>query len=297
MGDMAKKRHWFRDTSIYYWIVLVVWASFKEAIPLQEIRAKIMETLIALIAALILLFFWNVVYPIPNITGNTLLYIMVVLGVTFVIRFIAGIIYIPVKLNKEKQNQIDQLTPVEGNIEIELPNEDDCFVQGDKITIEVLNKNTNADIEKFFIRPISIFRISANPNEASDDRKLKPLEYKKNLLPIRKAFEGGTITLSAGIPESINLLEVGERSLKFLFCEDSLEKEIPSNHAYYGYAITLKISGQLNNHPVRHDLITFAVYGLLLPQLKKSDSKNIQDMFVPIDTDKEPRLQVYIRKS
>lgn len=200
----------------------------------------------------------------------------------------------------EKDKTINELTPVEGNLEIRLPDEDDNFSSGERLSVLIKNNNANADIEKCFVRLESVVRISVNPNETSKDLTLKEAEYQKNLLWNRKAFDDGTITISAGGTEVINLLEVGDRSIKFLFHENYLEKEIPSkdgfSHAYYGYAVYLRIYGKLNGQPINNSGVSFAVYGLLLPQLKKSKDKNIPEIFMEVDSKKEARLQVVLRK-
>jgi len=114
---MCKIKTWFKDTSFYYWIVLVVWPSIKDAIPVSKARDKIMGILVAAIVSLILVF-WGITFQIQDLRLNLVAF-FVWLGLIFLLRLIANIFYLPAKINKKQVEVIKKLSPRNEKIIIE----------------------------------------------------------------------------------------------------------------------------------------------------------------------------------
>jgi hypothetical protein len=113
-----KIKKWFKGTSFHYWIVLVVWPSIKIVLPFSEIKGKIMEILISLIASFFLLSAFGIAFQIQGL-GINLLTFLSWLVLTFLLRFFGSILYLPAKLHRQEKKKADRYNWNDVNISYE----------------------------------------------------------------------------------------------------------------------------------------------------------------------------------
>jgi len=149
-----------------------------------------------------------------------------------------------------KSEQIKELEPIETNIEIIIP--DDIFSNGDTIKLTIKNGNKTADIEKCFARFEYIGLFSLLDNQIYWF-KFNPENYQKNILWDRKSYGDGTITISAGGKDVLNISKVVNDGFNFLFQGNEEYKQVISENNKqnsHDFLVQLKLSGHLSGHPI-----------------------------------------------
>jgi hypothetical protein len=290
---MNKKKISFKDTSFYYWFVLIFWQAVKNAFSFSKIGEKLTDILISAIIGGVLVIIFN--KPRTDNPFEVLIAFLTWLVTTFLIRLLGNIYNLPSKLNKEKQDRINELEPVEANIEISIP--DEGFRQGDKVKLIITNKNATTDIEKCFVR----FELIGSSSRMGGQIYLYNFPkqiYQKNILWDRKSADDGTITIAAGSRDVLNIIEVTNEGFDFLFQEkerysQNFLKE--PGRVFNDYLILLKVYGKLSGHPLKDTrefyLVHFEFHSTIY-QNQIGDG-SIYDIVNAMTNSKiEPRLQI-----
>jgi hypothetical protein len=95
---------WLKESILYYWGVLIIIPSIKNAVPFSEIWEKLSETLIAFAISLIFILS-GIIAKVDNL-GLNLLTLAYWIGITFVIRVVWGFISLPSKLYNTQKRKL-----------------------------------------------------------------------------------------------------------------------------------------------------------------------------------------------
>jgi len=104
---MDKIITWFKTTTFYYWFVLVIWASLKQAVSLSEIKEKGNEIIITLIGGFISIAVLGQVQGFPDLGLNLYSFVIWIVA-TFILRFLAGVFTTPAKLHREQHRLVNK---------------------------------------------------------------------------------------------------------------------------------------------------------------------------------------------
>ncbi len=220
--------------------------------------------------------------------------------------FIGMLISIPVLacLNKpeiaayrdwKQLEKIKELEPSEANIEIMIPHEG--FREGNTVKLIVFNKNETADLEKCFARFVLIDLIFEHGQNYPLDRfPFQPENYQKNLLWDRRSFEDGTITISAGGNEVLNIIEVVSDGFNFLFQnrEKYNQKVVTPNELSCDYVALFSLHGKLNGKPLKRFYETYKIHIDMLATIQQPKGKelSIQEIASNLSNPRQPRLVI-----
>lgn len=98
---------WFKKTLLYFWIVLVMWESLRQAIPFKELRGRITEIVISLLAGFISVILLGQAGQIPDVGINP--YTLAAwLVATVILRFLAGIFTSPSSLYRGMEEEANK---------------------------------------------------------------------------------------------------------------------------------------------------------------------------------------------
>lgn len=223
---MDKIIRWFKGTLFYYWIVLVLWRAICKAIPIRAIGDKIMEFLISVIVSIVLLYVWNIKYPIPYLGSDNLLTILIIVIVTFIIRVIVGIIYTPFSLNKEKDNSINSLQEKWENPP--LPNPLNISFFNDEVKNRVAIKIENPTLETISNVKVELVSLKWINDKYEEVKVTDEINSDNRLFKFGKGF-GDSFSISPiGGKAFIYLAQEKESTLFFL-----LEEEVPNKNYYW----------------------------------------------------------------
>jgi len=106
-SNIGKIKKWFKESPWYFWLVLVIPESFKQAIPFTELKGRIVGLIISLIVGFILVVVLRQVGQIPDVGAN--LYTLAVwLAVTFIWRFLTGLFTISANLYRGMETEANK---------------------------------------------------------------------------------------------------------------------------------------------------------------------------------------------
>jgi hypothetical protein len=149
MADKIKK--WFKGSPLYFWIVLVVWQSLKQAIPISEFKGRIMELIISLLAGFISVVLLGQAGQIPDV-GINLYTLAVWLGVTVILRVLVGIFTLPASLYQGMEAEANKRKWV--NVSINIPKVFEVNPHG--ACLEIANHKKGWAIQKAGIKLIRV---------------------------------------------------------------------------------------------------------------------------------------------
>ncbi len=145
--NFEKFKAWFKNTPVYFWFVIVMWKSLKQAIPLSELKGRVMELIISLLVGFVSIILLGQVGQIPNI-GLNLYTLAVWLVVTVVLRFLVGIFTLPSNLYREMEAEANKHKWV--NAPINIPKS--FQVNPDGACLVIFNNKKNCKIHKVSIK-------------------------------------------------------------------------------------------------------------------------------------------------
>lgn len=94
---------------VHYWLVLVVWSSFVQAIRVSEFKGRVLELVISLASGFGSIFFLGQRGQIPDV-GLNIYTLLSWLGATIILRFLFGLVTLPSKLHFEMKKKADKFT-------------------------------------------------------------------------------------------------------------------------------------------------------------------------------------------
>ena len=149
--SFADFKMWFKKTRLYFWLVLVMWESLKQSIPLTELRGRFTQIIVSLLAGFISVILLGQTGQFPDVGIN--LYTLVAwLVATVILRFLAGIFLLPPNLYRNMEEEANKRKWIDVSITIpktfQLNPDGACLV--------VRNSKKNWKIHKTSIRLIRL---------------------------------------------------------------------------------------------------------------------------------------------
>jgi hypothetical protein len=156
-------------TTLRYWISVIGLPTIKAAIPISDVRDRVVHVLISLIVAFIFVgVYGQVIDQSFEIGFNPITFVYLLLA-TFGLRLITGLIYLPAKLYSDQGGFVEnpfQITTVNPNLNFSEPDERWA-------SVKVSNQSVIANIEACFLELNGIVDLQTNQTIPFEPQRLR----------------------------------------------------------------------------------------------------------------------------